>query len=162
MERPSDTEKNRRHIALWNNAKNRLDSEYICVWTYIFSQKTLLCQGEALHIKADSWLTFWTKSKRICQAGISQWDSIISVSGKERHPRPPPPHWDSIIGMFLERKCRLFLRLLSISLLFTTRKPAQPWRVSPFFVYDSVKEVTYGFQRAKVTMRRDFIGTELF
>lgn len=75
---------------------------------------------------------------------------------------PPPPHWDSIIGMFLERKCRLFLRLLSISLLFTTRKPAQPWRVSPFFVYDSVKEVTYGFQRAKVTMRRDFVGTELF
>lgn len=87
---PCDTEKNRSHIALWNNAKNRLDSECICVWTYIFSQKTLLCQGEALHIKADSWLTFWTKSKRICQAGISQWDSIISVSGKERHPPPSP------------------------------------------------------------------------
>lgn len=88
-----------------------------------------------MHIKVDFWLTFWSKSKKICHAGISQWDSTI--------------------GIFLERKVRLFLKLLSFSLLFMSRKPAQPWQMSPFFVYSYVEGVTVDFGEKK-------LGTELF
>jgi hypothetical protein len=54
--------------------------------------------------------------------------------------------------MFLGRKGTLFLRLLSVLMLFMSRSPAQPWRVSPFFVYACVEGVTYGFLREEITM----------
>lgn len=82
-----------------------------------------------MHIKVDLWLTFWSKSKKICRAGISQWDSTI--------------------GIFLERKVRLFLKLLSFSLLFMGRKPAQPWQMSLFFVYSYVERVIVDFREKK-------------